>query len=350
MSLIYLDGFDHFVIADITKKWTSLYPAIQPNQIGVGTGRCGSNCVILFGESVLHKGLTVGGTPTVGTAGLAFNPRTSVPVNIAGPGFGAATVGHWYAWMSVDGKLNISDGNGNLRVSSAADVLRLNNWHYLEFQWLISATVGTIIVRVNNAVVINASGLDLAHSGAASTAWTEWLLYSSLQGENWFDDLYVLDDVDDGLTPSLATFLGDTRVEYLRPTANGAHQDWTVTGGGTHANAVDKGSNSALTTPFIESQTVGQLDTNVYSDPTIGVGLAFGVQINVLAQKDTSGFRTIAPVVRSGGGTDAVGSAVSPPQGQSTYGIQAYGRNPNTLAAWSIPEIAADEFGVKLLS
>ncbi len=348
--LIYLDGFDHLVSADLTKKWTSFYPAVLANSIGVGQGRCGSNCLVLLGEAALHKGLTFAGTATVGTAGFAFNPRTSVAVRIAGPGCGFSLTPHWYAWMSVDGKLNISDGDGTLRASSAADVLRLNNWHYLEFQWLISATVGTIIVRVNNVEVINASGLDLAFSGAASTAWTEWLLLCSLQGENWFDDLYVLDNVDDGLTPSLTTFLGDTRVEYLRPTANGAHLDWTVTGGGTHANAVDKGSNSALTTPFIESQTVGQLDTNVYSDPTIAVGLAFGVQVNILAQKDTSGFRTIAPVVRSGGGTDAVGASVSPPQGQSTYGIQTYGRNPNTLAAWSIAEIAADEFGVKLLS
>jgi hypothetical protein len=349
MALLFADSFDHYVGADITKKWTSAFPGVNPNCIGVGTGRCGSNNLILTSTAFLHKGVTVSGTANKGTAGFAYNPRSFFTgLKFAGPGYGASTSAQFYAWMSADGRLNINDGNDNLRASSAPDTLRLLNWHYVEMQWAISATVGTIIVKVNNVIVINAAGLDLQDSSSLTTNWTEWVFMCEANGTNWFDDLYVLDDVNDGLTPSTHTFLGDTRVEYLRPTADGVHHDWTVTGGGTHANAVDKGSASNLTTPFIEDQVVGDIDTNDYSDPTIGTGVAYGVQVLLLAQKDSSGARTIAPVVRSGGGADAIGANQSPPQFQSTYGIQMYNRNPNTGVGWTIPEIAADQFGVKL--
>lgn len=348
MSILFVDSFDHYVGADFHKKWTSSFPGLDDTCIQVGLGRCGSNCLRVQDVHFSHKGLTVNGTPNKGTAGFAYNPQnffTSQP--ICGPGWGASTRPQWLAYMTADGKLNIQDGDGNFRVASAADVLRLNNWHFLEFQWTISATVGTIIAKVNNVIVINAAGLDLQDSSSGTNNWTEWIFASTSNGRGYYDDLYVLDDVDDGLTPATNTFLGDVRVEYLRPTADGAHADWTVTGGGTHANAVDKNYSSDVASPYIESQVAGDIDTNDYADPTIGSGTAFAIQINILAQKDTSGLRSIQPVVRSGGGVDAVGSSFSPPQFQPTYEIVVYNRNPNTAVGWTIPEIAADQFGVR---
>jgi len=352
VALLFVDSFDHYKIGEMTKKWSSAGIFDEPGSIQVGTGRCGSNCYRQdFGYEV-HRGVNPQGTPTRGFCGFAYRNIQSLSttkiMGVSGTLFGDNPL--WTAYFSASGAIDIHNGQaGQLLVASTpAGLIHQNEWAFLEFGWTIGRGTGAIIVRVNNIEVLNATGLWLAGDPPGLLPWRAFLLTTSSNATNEYDDLYVLDDVDDGGSPPLNTFLGDVRIQYLRPIADGANTAWTVVGGGTHANAVDKNYSSELTTPSIQSNVVGATDTNEYDNPTIGVGLAFGVQVSALAVKDESGPRTIATVVRAPSGATAISASQAPSEGASTYRQTVYGRNPTTGAPWTIAEVSAAQFGVRV--
>lgn len=352
MALLFVDSFDHYqdggggIAGDILKKWTSNL-GLNGEHITIGGGRCGGNCLNIESSGRLIKGLTNTGTATKGFVGFAYNCNA----NLLGTGFLAArdVSGNrqWILWLNTDGSLSVLNGNNVAQATSSPDTIRLNGWYFVEIGWLSNASTGTATVKVNNVTVITATNIDT--KGGASTTWTAFELAAGSNASNSYDDFYVCDDTDDGKSPATNTFLGDVRVEYLRPATAGAHSDWTVVGGGTHPNAVDKNYSSSLTTPSIQSQTVGNIDTNLYVAPSVSAGSVFGLQINILASKDVSGPRTIAPVWRDSG-TDYIGTAVSPTQTSELYYSQMYQTNPGTGIRPTLAQVAADQYGVKVVS
>ncbi len=343
MALLFVDSFDHLASADLFKKWSTPYFGQAPT-IVAGEGRCGSSALYHAHIGGAIKGITVTGTANVGFAGFAFRGLTNLFGNSMFQVYHGGTV-QWYAYWQVDGSIAIYNGTNTYVAATPADGLRAGAYAFVEFGWTISATVGAITVRVNNVAVLTATSLNLRASTAPSDAWTGIALVGANNATSYVDDLYVCDNTNDGLTPATHTFLGDVRVEYLRPTADGASSAWTVTGGGTHANAVDKDADSTLTTPAITSATPGTRDTNAYSNPSVTSGACFGVQVNLLAVKDTAGPTTIGAVVRHSG-TDAVQAASSPSQTTPRYEITTLDRNPVTVGAWTLAQVAAAEFGV----
>ncbi len=349
MALLYIESFDHQATADFFKKWTT--PALGGGgAIVAGAGRCGSSALHFSAIGGAIKGVTVTGTASKGWCGFAYHGvATFVGTEFFRVYAGSAV--NWSARWELSGAISVRNGyGGTMARSSAADVLRAGAYAYVEFGWTISATVGTITIRVNNVEVLAATGLHTTLVlPAPATTWDAVAVVNDNNSEAYVDDLYIADDTDDGLLPATSTFFGDVRVERLRPTADGASSGWTVTGGGTHANAVDKDADSTLTTPAITSATVGTRDTNAYGDPSVTTGACFGVQISALAVKDAAGPTTIGAVVRHSG-TDSVQTAQSPPQTTPQYLVTTLQRNPVTAGAWTLAQVAAAEFGVERVS
>jgi hypothetical protein len=345
--LLFIDSCSHYVKADVTKKWSTASPAPTSADVILGGGRCGENCLELSNIVGLTKGVVKQGAAGIGTFGFAFQ-NTRIPQLTTMVHAESGQYIQWTARMIADGSIGVyNESLGTLQAQTAPDVLRQTVWHYVEFSFDIPN--GTMVIHVDNVEVMNETGLLLHDTTHGGTDWTAMTLRSSANSTNRFGSIYITDNYDDGKTPDTTGMLGDVRVQYLRPTLDGVSSDWTVSGGGTNANAVDKNHESNLTSPAIRSSTPGDQDLNIYQAPVYTNGTCFGVQINVLGDKDTPAARTIAPLVYQGG-TTAEGAETALPLGVKRYVIETMERNPVTGNGWTFGEVAGDQYGVEVKS
>jgi hypothetical protein len=198
-------------------------------------------------------------------------------------------------------------------------------------------------LHVNGVEELNLSGIDTV-SDASGVGLTGFSFIASQSFEYLIDDLYALDTT--GAAPN-NTFLGDVRVEYLRPTANGAHQDFALVGALSHWEAVDDDATPDDDTSYIHSATVGEIDTEIYANTGLPSGTIFGVQVDLFARKTDSGFREIRPIVRHAG-ADYQGDALAPSFASYVYLLHVFELNPGTAAAWTIADVNSAEYGVRI--
>jgi hypothetical protein len=109
--------------------------------------------------------------------------------------------------------------------------------------------------------------------------------------------------------------------------------------------AVDDPFSHDSDTSYIASATPG--DRQTFDFPNLGTtGTVRAVQITTMARKDDAGTRTLASVVRRGT-TNYDGTAV--PLSASYIAVDyVYEQDPSTSAAWTVTNIDAGEFGVKV--
>lgn len=354
MALLFIDSFDHYnqnrhddPNGHIGAKWTSYFLV---DEILVGQGRCSTNCLRVGPNTDLSKGVPFGSA--IGTVGFAANiSHAAIPsseIHIC-QFYGTDNLPHLRLYHHLpDGSLSV------VRTSSPdvvigrtpPDVVRKEGWYFIEWQAKIDATDGYVIVRVNNVEV-----LRVEHVKTTGNLTGEMLpnlravMFSCGTNEEWkLDDVYILDST--GPAPQ-NTFLGDCRVEYLRPRAAGTYQQWDLVGDASHWEAVDD-----LYTPdddlsYITTVTAGETDTQLYRSTGLPAGPIFGAQISPLARKTDSGPRMLAPVVVQGG-TTHIGASQAPSATSYKYLHHLFPVNPITGAPWTVAEINADEYGVKV--
>lgn len=348
MAVLFTDSFDHYKDSNILTKWSNAFiPGV--GTIVQGEGRCGTAAMLIagLGGQIVGLNLHGGATANKGYCGFAYKPVgtfSSSGARIAGPVSGNNV--QCYVSLNVVGGLDVVNGAGAIVGSSAAGVVHQGEYQFIEFYWALHASNGSAIIRVNNVVVANLTGLVLWFG--ADTNWNGFVTFAGNNTAHYIDDLYVLDDYDDGKTPATNTFLGDCRVEYIEPTADGNYVgQWTVVGGGTQHAAVDKSNDPSGTSIYIQDGTPGDLASNIYGNLSVGVGTVFNVGVNILTQKDNSGPRTIKSLVRNGG-SDGLGPTFSPSQGTPTFDRDSFDRDPTTGDGWTIATANSAEFGVKL--
>jgi hypothetical protein len=348
MALLYIDSFDHYDTNHILSKWTSNF---TQSTIQLGTGRCGTNCMKLSTFEDLMKGLPFGSV--IGTVGFAMNisahyTLTNAAIHVSslwGSHTGAPHLRLWY--YASDGSLAVVCENSPEVVlgRTAPDVIRQDNWYFVEWQATIGAT-GAVTVRVNNVVVLAVTGVNTV-GGATTSPYPADLRavgFHCGSNEEWLmDDLYILDST--GAAPC-NTFLGDCRVEYLKPRAAGTYQQWpTVVGAGSHWLAVNDNAIPDEDGTYVESITPGQRDTNLYQPTGLPSGPIFGAQLSLHARKADIGPRSIAHVVNGNTGPVQFPSAET-----YWYHHQMYMTNPATGNPWTIAEINAIDAGVTVVS
>lgn len=352
MAVLFTDSFDHYNSTAIAAdKWTS-FGATGPHTIVPAVGRCGSQAALFGGGlQISNKGLTLLGSTDRGYCGFALYPiLIGGGDNFVGVYLnGNSGIFHWMAAADPSGAINITNGfTGSTIASTPAGILHTGNYQFVEIFWIIHSSAGQITIRVNGVQVLNATGINT--KVGSTSAWDTFSLLGNANASHYIDDLYVLDDYDDGKTPATNTFLGDCRVEYLRPTADGNYVgQWTVVGGGSQYQAVDKNNDPSGTSVYIKSATPGQLATDVYADTSVGTGTVFNVGVNTLVSKDNSGPRTVKNVVRNAG-SDGLGASYSPNQTSPVFNRDSFDRDPSSGNGWTISTVNSAEFGVKLVT
>lgn len=342
MSLIFIDGFDHYTSSEIGKKWDVVgsNSGFNPEIYSTSGRRGGGALRGVFSVSV-RKNVPQGNSWVIG---FAYN-LSALPggnhsiVTLRDP----TTNIHCQLGINAGGQLYIARNGTVLQTSTFT--YSTNQWSYIEWKVTVadSTSSNSCVVRVNGVSVLNlTAGSDIKNT-SDPVGSIEFSPSSQFSSPGFIDDLYICNQ--SGSTNN--DFLGDCRVDSVLPTADGTYADGTPSTGTAHYATVDEATPN--TTDYVALDTVGQKDSYNFPDlPTVVSPTVYGVQVNPYWLKDDAGSRTATTFVRSGT-TDQDGASVALST-SAVYSPQVYETNPATSTAWTQTTVNAAEFGVKVVS
>ena len=327
MALLFMDGFDYYAATDAIARGYS------QSHAGMSAGRISGQCAV-SGNNTGHAVHSLSASATTVYLGIAF--RTNGSNNAENDQFDLLASGSRVfrvRLQSDSAHLDLCNGAGTVIATSNA--LAGGVWYYFEFKVVINGASSTVEMKRNGTVEIATTTCNLG-----STAVNQFSFGSdganSVGNSSGFDDVWVTD----------SAYLGDCRVEALLPTGAGATTAWTPSAGSNYQNVDDATPNGD--TDYNKSKTAGQTDTYAMSDLATTGGTVYGVQYHEYVRKDSAGSRTVAPVARIGG-ADYAGTTRSALDSY-TYIDEIRETSPATSAAWTISEVNAMEFGLKVVA
>lgn len=369
MGLLFFDGFDHYLTADITKKYTGS-GAVGNATISASAARNGS-----FGMRLTSSS---GGALTGPSAG--FSARTQLVAGFAlkittipvATGTGNTTICAFCEGGSgTPGIKIVLQSTGQLRIRSQSSPLTDNwtgtalttgQWYYIEVRckYTSSSALGDVEIKVdygdgNGPVVVNrlAASQNTRYNGL-SGGYTNFDFADPNGGSGWpvssvcfdVDDFYLLDN-----SGSLNTsYLGNCKVETLRPDGAGASTQFTPSGtGGTNYGRVGETQFDGDTT-YVSTSGVNNRDSYTFGDMTATPLSIFGVQVTSYHRADASETtrKSLQSLRISGTYYDA---AQTGNLGGAYVKVEnVWEQNPATVANWTKADIDGMEAGVKLVS
>lgn len=366
MALKLIEGFDHmsspasFLPA---KGWTivdTTDPAGGHHTASFVTGRISGKAFRIshdtgasFNNALLTYSKSLPAAYTGGVVGFAYEisaiPLADMPILK----MRASTTGTVSILITTLGKLQVKNSSGTV-LATGTTTLSTATWYYIELKWDCNGASGSIEMKLNGSSEIASTVSNIGSTGIDN-------IHIVRDGDNTYyarpasatadyDDIYVLDT---SASPN-NDFLGDVAVETTYPDGDSGvanHLQWTPSGGGTHYNQVNEHTSGTYPdgdTSYVAEQTVGERDSYTFTDLSILAGSVYGVQTFAYARKDNSGTREFAMVARPGstdrdGATKTLGTSYS-------FFTEIRETNPDTSAAWTISEINATEFGLKLVT
>ncbi len=322
-DLEFLDSFGHYATATLYQKYNN--PANGAVTAAVGR----------FGVQALSPGLQ--------------GPRRTFKRNIPELFVGAAfqfnvtlnktcfifldnNSPHASVQIRVDGRISIL-GPGNTEVAVSTVALVTGVFYYIEVNLLVDNTTGFCEVRVNEVVVVTYTG-DL--QGAGNAYATNMQIGSGSNTEpQYVSDLYV----------HTTRYLGDIKVRYIKPDANGTNRDFTLSTGTDDFAVLDEVPPTGDSDYAYSEDINDKISVNM-EDVDLEGGTCEGIQVLANVRKDEANVRKIKTLILEGG-TETLGDEESLPTGYY-YATTCYDENPRTSAAWLEAELDVIEAGIKL--
>lgn len=352
MALVFADGFDHYLGADILKKWTGFVTGttISAANTLIGPdytrppGGMGLFCVDGNANRGWYKnfpntyttfvcGMHVYFTSTASTGPFLtfFDSSSGVPGSTKQIG------------LRLDGAGHIQVGRGSNAatiLATSTNVLATNTWYHIEFKCTINNTTGVIEVRVNGSStgwIPSTSGQNTR--GQSSNNVIDTVALETGGGNLYRDDFYFLSSS----SPN-NDFLGPQKIITAFPAGAGNYAQWTGNYATNFANVQELGADSDSS--FNQTSGAGNRDSYAFDD--LPAGTIAAIQHTILARQDAGAARTIKAMQRSGS-TDYDGTAQALGGGYLFY-MDPKDVDPATSAAFTVSNFNAAEFGVKLES
>lgn len=349
MSLLVAYGMDMYNTKTdffAEPNWTAITDtnvSIQTNQ-----GRFGTGALRLIGSGGLGDviQLAVGSTPTTlffgGSIKIAnYNHDTDILRFLEG------TNEHM--------KLRLSNINNNIEfhvngVLHANFDMTVGFWHRFEVKIVVNDTVGSIDILIDRsfgtdfATATQVSSVFIGDTQSGASSFTDIIEFLSvpaatLETEVLWDDITLNDDA--GTRNN--TWMGDIKIQTLRPNADTAQKDMTPSTGTTNFNLVDDAPGPD-TSDFVTPDTV--LDKDLYAATDLGgTGtIVNAVQVKAFAAKGDVGTPTIKLLVKSGA---TEGSSASQTLTAAKFHSNIFETDPNTTGDWNVNTVNAIEIGVE---
>lgn len=342
MALQFIDGFDHYVTADLNKKgWNPINGA--GFTIAAGTGRRGGGALTYSGNTLAE---CERGVPQIATYVIGFAYKTSA---LSGALAFLSLLDNGTRQLALrfnaSGTISaLRGGGGGTVLGTSTNALLTSTYYYVELKTTISPTVGTVEVRVNGdpwLVLTNQNTRTSANNYATTLRVGCDVNNSVVTTSMWYDDFYLLDTTGTANND----FLGDCRVDALYPVSDGTYSSFTPSAGTSHYSLLNESAPDSTT--YVSSSTVGGKDSYHFGALPV-TGNVFAVQINNCCMKDDAGTRTAANLVRSG--TSELQGAASGLPTSFTYKSSIHETDPATGGAWTATGVNAAEFGMVVVT
>jgi len=356
MARLFECSFDFFATADLDTRWTSHVVTTGRGVITIssGTGRRGTNSLKIAesGSATVHLTMvkkTIAPGSSSGFCGISFI-TDKAPIAPGSYGlYSVVDAGTEQLTFRINSDMTLScvrgTSAGTVLGTPTSFALSVGVNYYLEFGWTIHNSAGTFEIRVNGSSKRTGSSLDT--QATANAAWNEeWIGLSDagsvgLGSDSFnvhYDDHYLVDSTG----AANNTFKGDARVDWLKPTAEGANTGWTPSAG-NRATTIDEVVPSA--TDYNSTAVLNEKFTNVMENAPVSGATVHWLTVVGLIKKSDSGTCSVAPVLREVA-TDRVGSDLNPGTADS-YLEWPYEQDPETTAAWVTGGVDATEVGLK---
>lgn len=344
MGITWIDGFDLYAASGVQPDNAGRYTSNVTNHPGVTTGRFGGQALDFKANNGLEfyfgAGLTGGkNTVTIGFA-IKFN-GSALPADanrrIVWFQNGSTVVATLS--VDVDGTVKFYRGdNSTLLINSAAGAITSGNWAYLEVAFTRNASTGSAEIKVNGTTVAGPTGS--LNTGADAIDRIRLVRVQSLGGSDTIniDDLYVKDDV--------SSFLGDCRVETIRPSAETADQDWTPSTGTDNSANVDDTTTDGDST-YNSAANAGDKDIYDLANLSTTPATIHAVQPTMVARKDDATTRTVACRVKSDASVD--GATHTMASGYQVF-ADVVELDPDGGIAWTAAAVNAAQLEIEVIS
>lgn len=348
MALVFGDSFDHYLYADMGKKWLqvgnygnsgihSTY-ALSPHIFGLNAASINTT------PGYFEKALPAAQETFIAGVWFQHSSFANAGILIAGVDGAAEHVSVRY---DVTGHITFTRNATVLATST--NTMSINTWYHIE----VKATIGDAVdspsgryeVRVNGSatgwIADSGVGQDTRNAGNKSINYIRLYCRSANSAAgHWYQDFYILNT-----TGAVASdFLGMSIFTVLRPQAAGNSTQWSGNYAQNWLNVSEVAADGDTT--FNQSSTAAQIDLFVMND--IPTGTVHAIQHVIMARQDTGSQRTIRPKTRIST-TNYNGTSVNTSVSFS-FITEAVSISPATSSAWDDDEINAAEFGYELVS
>ena len=335
MSLLTIDGFDHYGTSELDLK------GVQDGSGSIDTGgRCGTKC---YHNASLGDGLRYGVTNTheLGQVGCAYNPGTAYPTsstNIVQVGDADGNV-LCFVSCETNGALKIWNGVNQILGTeigaTGAGVAVLNDFIYIEFRFRVNGSTGELRLFVGGTQLLSGTSLNVAGNPFGTVKFI-------LNSDGCFDDVYIMNGA--GTQNNASEALGDVHVATIYPVSDSS-RGWTPSAGSQHSDLVDDPSIPDFDATYVRSETAGAVDSWNFTDLYRTSQVVYGAQTSIFARKEGIENRTIKAVVGSARGEEQAVSAEN-----YVYQREMFDLDPTNSQPWTLSKVNSTVFGVELES
>jgi hypothetical protein len=338
--LIHMDGFDLYTpnnnASDLGFQYAGWNGGIGTNSGRFGQGSFLSNSEYSFLQYVFPS-------PQI-EIWTGFAVKIAYPTNNQQPIFSIFSASgreaeFWYGnstWYSYRGQSQVLLG-------SATVSLTPNSFHWVEFHYLISSTVGVMEIWIDDTQISNLTAINT--TAFNNTSFTSVTLGGNITNNNVtgiYDDWYILNTV--GTTNNKR--LGDCRIETLVPNSDAGINNGTPLSGTSHYAMVDGSQNNQGTSNITITNTPGQEElfgeNNLANTPST----IFGVKVLNVAKKTDAGSCYGNAVISSGSAVAYSNAKPLITAYSATLGI--FETDPNTNATWTYTAVNASDAGFRV--
>ena len=339
MAILFMDGFDHYSPVQMSRKWTYANSGTTTPGRYNGYGWVWNN----VGTSAAGAYVDIPSSQTLIVSmavsfdwGDATNPflvlqdasnNTQVDLRV-----------------TSNAAIQVTR-NGTVLDTTTDNLFPFGYWSFLEFRITCDAVNGAWSLKINGNVVSGSTGRNTRAqlSTLISRVRIQPISFASNGNYNTkFDDVYILDN--SGTINN--DFLGECRIQTNFPYQDGTQNDFVPKTGSTHWNMVnDNPSDDDFS--YNAGGAVHQRELYKLT-PFTFTGNIFGVQCVVTQRKDDVGNRSISVENRQSG----LDYESSPDTCLSQYKMskKLWQTNPATGLVWTLAQLNAAEFGLKVVS
>lgn len=347
MSLIFIDGFDHYGF--IRAKWEAAGAFDNPT---FEAGRFGGQAIkkqFQNAQQSIRRSFAQEGEVFFGCAlkTPAFSSITESYFRLEDTG------GTTICSVNVTPAGNIAIQAGGF-VSTSTSTLNTTQWHYIEVHYIpkdAAGKGGIAELRVNEAVVALIDGALFR----TTTTTDDDIAAMGIMDDGTNSPRYLMDDlyILSGSGTSNNSYLGDVRITALYPTADGTDNDWT--GSDTLKDNFDHTNETLMNsgTDYVESGLVGAAEdynNESFSERSLAPGQIFGVQVANATLRTATGAINYKHTMTVAGIDFSDDVEYNP--GTGAYFIETYIRDtdPSDDATWTEDKVAAVGSGIVITS